>query len=405
MRSPDPRVPIILACLAAATVLTAPSAAAATPVAPQVLAGPGLATSAVDISPLGVVVGMSGPAEPFPGDPAQEARPFRWIPRLDGTYRRQALPVPADATAAGVAGVTNAGAAGGYVATPAGTTATRWPVLGGPPQSIATSPSKVSAVGPAQMLVEVPPPGSGFGGGLELVRADGTRADVDAVFPNPEFARGFFGASVGGRDAVSFGVFGGAGQGSFVEPWVWVAGAGTPLPVRSTFFFGSACTSEILADGTQAYSGLIFEERRFVVGIHRGGVPGTEVELPVPEGLFGRLTCDDGTDALHPDGTVVGAVGTDAAVWRGEVLTRIAPEAGETSVRAAAVASRGRVVIVAGAADGTEQPYLWRDGQRRALQLPAGTSLRDVVEFTDTGLVLANVAGADGAVQTVVWRT
>ena len=405
MRTPDPRVPITLACLAAATLLTAPAAAAATPVPPQILAGPGLATSAVDISPLGVVAGMSGPAEPFPGDPAQEARPFRWTPRLDGTYRRQALPVPADAAGAGVAGVTAAGAVGGFVAAAETITATRWPVLGGTPQSVAAAPSKVAAVGPAQLLVEVPPPGSGFGGGLELVRADGTRADVDAVVPDAQFVRGFFGTSVGGPDAVSFGVFGGAGQGSFVEPWVWVDGAGTPLPVRSTFFFGPACVSEILSDGTQAYSGLIFEERRFVVGVHRGGVPGTEVELPVPEGEFGRLTCDYGTDAMHADGTVVGSVADDGAVWRGEVLTRIAPDAGETSVRAAAVASRGRVLIVAGGADGTYQPYLWRDGERRALQLPAGTALRDVVEFTDTGLVLANVTGAGGAVQTVVWRT
>ena len=69
------------------------------------------------------------------------------------------------------------------------------------------------------------------------------------------------------------------------------------------------------------------------------------------------------------------------------------------------MASRGRVVIVAGGADGTYQPYVWQDGERRALQLPAGTSVRDVVEFTDTGLVLANVTGAGGAVQAVVWRT
>lgn len=409
MRSPDPRVPIALACLAAATVLTAPGAAAATPVRPILLTGPGLATSAVDISPLGVVVANSGPAEAFPGEPAQEARPYRWTPRTDGTWARRALPLPADTTAAQVDGVTNAGAAGGAIYTAAGRTATRWPVSGAP-QSIGGPTTQVTAVGPAQMLVETPPPGS-FGGNLELVRGDGSRVDIDAVVPDQQLVRGFFGSSVGGRDAAAFGVFGGAGMGSFVQPWIWVAGAGKALPVQSTFFFGNACVGRIFPDGTQAYSGLgvVGEERRFLVGIHVGGVPGTEVELPVPEGEMGRLTCDYGTDAMASDGTVVGEVGTAgstrAAVWRDGALTLIAPEGDETEVESAAVATRGRVVIVATAADGTRQPYLWKDGVRRTLRLPAGLTLRDVVEFTDSGLVLANLAGADGAVKPVLWRT
>jgi hypothetical protein len=377
-------------------------------VPPTLLEGPGLATAAVDVSPLGVVVGMSGAAEQFPGEPALDARPYRWTPRLDGSFRAQALPVPADASVTRVAGVTLAGAAGGGVTTPAGTTATRWPLLGGTPETIGTSPSEVTAVGPAQMLVESPPISS-FGGSLELVRADGSRADVDAVVPNHEIVRGFFGRSVGGANAVSFNVFGGAGMGSFVQPWVWLAGAGKALPVQSTFFFGNACVSDILPDGTIAYDGLKYDAEQqqyaYVVGIHRDGVPGTEVDLPVPEGVIGKLTCAFGTDAIAADGTVVGSVESDAAVWRDGALTRIAPRAGETSLRSAAVASGGRVVVVATTADGTLQPYLWRDGVRRTLRLPAGTSLRDVVKFTDTGLVVGNVTGADGAVQAVLWRT
>ena len=226
MRTPDPRVPITLACLAAATLLTAPAAAAATPVPPQILAGPGLATGAVDISPLGVVAGMSGPAEPFPGDPAQEARPFRWTPRLDGTYRRQALPRAGgrcrcrrrrrddrrcrrrlrrrrrDRHRHAMAGARRRAAAR----------------RGRTQQGRGRRPGAAARRGPAaQQRVRRRP------------RARARRrhpADVDAVVPDAQFVRGFFGASVGGPDAVSFGVFGGAGQGSFVEPWVWVDGAG-----------------------------------------------------------------------------------------------------------------------------------------------------------------------------------
>jgi len=410
MRIPDARLPLTLAALTAATLLGAPPAAAADPVAPVLLSGPGLVTGAVDVSPLGVVVGMSGPAEPFPGEPAQAARPYRWLPGPDGTFLAQALTVPADATVAVVDGVTNAGAAGGFVGTAAGNTATRWPVTGGAPKSIAATPSTVAAVGPAQLLVETPPPPDEFGGALELVRADGTRADVDAVVPNPEIVRAFVGGTVGGPDAVSFGVFAGAGWGSTIQPWKWVAGAGEPLPVRSVALIGSACVSPIQRDGTIAYSGMIVEERRYVVGISRGGVPGTVSELPVPEGLTGDLNCGANQvtwpDALHADGTVVGYLSNgEAAIWRDGVLTRVAPEGGETAVRAAAVGSRGRVVLVATATDGTQQPYLLRDGVRQPLQLPAGWALRDVVELTDTGIVLGNVSGADGAVRPVVWRT
>jgi hypothetical protein len=419
---PDLRASLVVSVSAAlaAAVLAAPAAAAA-PAAPAgfspvLLAGPGLATSAVDISPTGVIVGTSGSAEQYPTQPSPDARPVRWLPRADGGHRRQLLPLPDGATGADVAGVTNGGAVGGTLFLAGefySTRAARWPASGRAPSLLAGDVgSRVSAVGPAQVLVDIPPT-SGFGGDLELVRADGSRVDIDAVVGPQPIAREAYGKAVGGRDAAVFSLLGGAGQGSTLTHFVYAGGAVTPLPVQSGFLFGQACLTRQLPDGTVAYEGPSPAQQRSFAGIHRGGVPGTETDLPTPEGAIAQLPCYSGdvaTDAIHSDGTVVGSLyyagfGEVGAMWQDGVLTQIPTLPGEWGVQAVAVASGGRAVIVATVADGSRQPFLWRDGVRQSLTLPAGWTLRDVVEMTDAGVVLANVTKPDGSVRPVVWRT
>jgi hypothetical protein len=417
MRHPDLRAPAVGFVTAALTVvLAAPVAAAPAGFSPVLLSGPGLATSAVDISPAGVVVGTSGSAEQYPTEPARDARPVRWLPRADGGLRRQVLPLGDGANGADVAGVTNAGVVGGTLFVDGefyADRAARWPASGRAPSLLAGDVgSRVSAVGPAQLLVDIPPT-SGFGGDLELVRADGSRVDIDAVVGPQPIAREVYGKAVGGRDAAVFSLLGGAGQGSTLTHVVYAGGAVTPLPVQSGFLFGQACLTRQLPDGTVAYEGPSPAQQRSFAGIHRGGVPGTETDLPTPDGASAQLPCYSGdvaTDAIHPDGTVVGSLyytgfGSVGAMWRDGVLTQIPTLPGEWGVEAVAVASGGRAVVVATVADGSRRPFLWRDGVRRPLTLPEGWTLRDVVEMTDAGVVLANVTKPDGSVRPVVWRT
>src|SRR5689334_2083056 len=127
MRTPDPRLGVVAVAALVLTVVAAPTAGAtATVVLPVLLDGPGPSTQAVDITPLGVVVGTSGSVTSYPGDTADDARPYRWTPRLDGTFGTQALALPDGATHGVVAGVSDLGAAGGTVPTAGVATATRW---------------------------------------------------------------------------------------------------------------------------------------------------------------------------------------------------------------------------------------------------------------------------------------
>jgi hypothetical protein len=410
MRTPDPRIAVALAAAALIATNAAPAAAVPAPIAGILLAGApdDGATAAVDVSPLGVVVGTSGTAEPYPGDPADDARPYRWLPRLDGTFHAQVLAVPDGTTRGVVRGVSDLGVVGGTAYTATTATAVRWSLDGRTATPIGPANSSVSGVGPrGEMLVETPPPGT-FGGTLELVTRDGTRTDLVAAVPDQGFSRGWFGKAVGGRDAALFSKFTGVGYGSMLIHYVWSGGAVATLPVQSGFLFGQACLSRVLADGTVAYSGPDVAQQRYVVGIHHGGAPGTETELPVPAGVGAQLPCATSTavpDALDGDGSVIGGLSSgEGALWRGGVLTRIPPAAGETFVEPAAVASGGRVVIRVTSADGAQRWYLWRDGSRRELTVPDGWTVRDIVELTATGLLVGNVTREDRSVRPIVWR-
>jgi hypothetical protein len=69
------------------------------------------------------------------------------------------------------------------------------------------------------------------------------------------------------------------------------------------------------------------------------------------------------------------------------------------------VASGGRAVLLVQTAAGPV-PYLWRGGVRTPLRVPAGWKVAGIVELTDSGLVVGNLASTDGQrVRPVVWRT
>jgi hypothetical protein len=413
--------------IAVGTVAAPAAAGAAAPVAapadrpalaPVPLPGPSAVTQAVDISPAGVVVGTSQalPATGGGMQPPPPASGLRWLPRRGG-YVEQPLAVPAGTTSVSVAGVTDLGEAGGTLSTPAGPEAVRWSVsglrtislgsaAGGPttPNTITTT----SAVGPGQWAVST---GDSISGSTALVARDGTRTELSGT-PDLDGARILAAYSIGGPSTALVGTISGVGYGSTGHTVVWRAGATVTLPVVSSFALGNTCASEIQPDGSVAYSGPVGSTSQgptFGIGLHRGGVPGAEVPLPTG-GRTATVGCPS-TDTLAADGSVVGQLlpaGSqpgEAALWRGTTLVPLGVRAGELSTTAAAVATRGRVVLVATTSTGADVPYLWSGGIRTPLALPAGWTLRNVVEMTDAGVVLANVRDAAGDVRPVVWFT
>ncbi|ADP78531.1 hypothetical protein [Pseudofrankia inefficax] len=399
----------------AAAVLTA-SPATAAPASPQaippiLLAGDQSQTGAVDISPTGVVVGTTQAPPPanIPGG-TSPSTPLRWLPTPTG-YVKQTLSLPAGATSATVTGVTDLGEAGGTLTTAAGQQPVRWSVSGlqttalGPPGS-----STTTAVGPGHWAVET---GDTISGTATLFARDGS---TTALAGTPELAgaRIVTAVSIGGPGTVLLGAISGVGMGTTGRAVVWRSGSTVSLPVISAFSIGSACLSAIQPDGSVAYSGVVINPAPAqVIGVHRGGVPGTEVALPTG-GRTATLGCSPAggpVDALASDGSVVGQLlaapgqPAEAALWRDGALVPLGVAAGETATTAAAVASGGRVILVATTTAGVQQPYLWTNGVRVPLTLPAGWTLRTIVKFTDAGAVLGAVQNAAGDIRPVVWRT
>ncbi len=413
-----------LAAGPAAATGTAAAAAATGPadrpaVAPVVLTGPSVVTQAVDISPSGIVVGTSQPQpEPTDGMPVPPpATGWRWLP-AGPRYVGQELAVPAGTTSVSIAGVTDLGEAGGTVqsgrfsyqpvrwsisgrqTTPLGSAA------GGP--TTANAISTTSAVGPAQWAVST---GDTISGAGTLVARDGTRTELSGT-PELSGARIVDAYSIGGPATALLGTTSGVGYGSTGRPVIWRDGATLTLPVVSSFPLGNDCTSGIQPDGSVAYSGpqgLSNGAIVTVIALHRGGIPGTEVPLPTG-GRTATVGCPS-LDTLSADGSVVGqlqATATqpaEAALWRNGTLVPLGVRTGETATAAQAVATGGRVVVVATTTDGVSQPYLWRNGARTPLTVPAGWTLRSVVEMTDAGAVLANVQNSAGDIRPVVWNT
>ncbi|MGF7235490.1 MAG: hypothetical protein ACQSGP_11130 [Frankia sp.] len=388
------------------------------PVAPVLLTAPDAVTQAVDISPSGVVVGTAAPQPASTGGmtapPA--ATGWRWLP-VRGAYVGQELSVPVGTTSVSIAGVTDLGEAGGTVQSSAiSRQPVRWSVsgrqttplgsaAGGPttPNAISTT----SAVGPAQWAVSTT---DTISGAATLVARNGIRTELSGT-PDLTEARIVTAYSIGGPNTALLGTTSGVGQGSTGNSVIWRNGATLTLPVFSSFPLGNDCTSAIQPDGSVAYSGPEgFNSDGVVtaIALHRGGIPGTEMALPTG-GRAASVGCPS-LDTLSADGSVVGQLAAtatqpaEAALWRNGILVPLGVRAGE-SATALAVATRGRVVLVATTTAGVSRPYLWSNGVRTPLALPTGWTLRSVVELTDAGAVLANLRNAAGDVRPVVWNT
>ncbi len=401
-----------------------PAAAGGRAVRPLLLAGDDEVTQASDISPAGVVVGTSGPLPPpVITGPLGPKSGWRWlVPPVVGPALAQRLTVPAGTVGVEVSGVTDLGEAGGVVIGPANydRQPVRWSATGTRTTALTPGPdtgSLVTAVGPAQWGVFT---GDSISGTATLVARDGTRTELRGT-PDLQDVRIISAQSIAGPRTALLTTISGIGRGSRGRTVIWQDGATRTLPIFATLDLPQpSCASTIQPDGTVAYSGIVSysPDTGFTqaLAVRRGGLAGTDVALPTA-GRAGSLGCSS-LDTLAADGSVAGYLfdasatpsAETAAVWQvtsggTPTLTTIPARAGETGTRATAVASRGRAVIQASAADGSRTLWVWSHGTRTQLALPAGWTLDKVIEMTDTGLVLANVRRADGAIRPVVWRT
>jgi hypothetical protein len=384
---------------------------------PAAAAGQTVTVSVADITPSGVVGGTIEVITQAPdGSQSFAVTAHRWF-RTPAGWRRQQLAQPAGAPYAFVAGLTDAGEAGGtleYAGAPS--RAVRWSADGRRVVAIGEPGSRVSAVGPDGPWAVHTYDANGISGSSELVDRRGRRTPLRGT---PELDAGYDRTvlSVAGPRTAVVGVRAGAGGGGTVTPVLYRDGATVALPVVFTVF-GATCLSQVRPDGGIVYSGTRFagDVPQVVLGRHVGGVPGREVllaPLGTPDGPTAWLGCESNgvTDRLAADGGVAGALRepagegwtTRAAYWnaRGD-RTPVPLAAGELSAVGAAVATGGRMVIRAETAAGPALS-LWRRGVRTPLTLPAGWTARQVVELTDTGLLVAVVENAAGVTRPAVW--
>jgi hypothetical protein len=405
--------PVACAALVLAAVLTPLSAGAATQVEGTLLAVPDQPyVRAVDVNELGVIVGTTAPGlETYtPGTAG-----YRWL-AVGNRFVRQRLQTPSDAFGVSVTGVNRFGEPAGTAGVPGTDSehtafrAIRWPVTGRDPVTIGAADSRTSAVGDNAWGVAYPTNGFITGSG-EIVDRNGTRTSVDDFPELP--GRIHTVTRIGSRDTALVTAVSGVGGGTSGQAAVVQAGRAKTLPVQSLVFYGGFCVSDMRPDGTIAYSGFGPGDGRFdyYMSIHRGGVPGTEEPLPT-DGRVASIGCQN-PDTLAKDDTVAGFVNAnaarpqEAAVWTGGTMTTLGVPDGFYRSEAVAAATGGRVVVVAIGADpdAPQSAYLYRDGARLPLVVPAGWSLLNIVELTDRGLVVGNVKNAAGDVCPIAWRT
>jgi hypothetical protein len=399
---------LVAATLTSATTLisaAAPSAAAAVPVRGVILPAGQAIAEAVDISPSGVVVGTQATAQGAP------TAGQLWSAGTGRAWVRRPLAVPDGVSPSRVSGVTDSGEAGGYIGSGTAATAHRWSADGRVATPLAPAQSATSAVGPDQWLVNLGD--SLFASQTAVVARDGTTTRITGI-PG----RAVAGVSMGGPQTALLSSTDGVGQQTVGTPYVWESGAAQALPIFQSFTHGTGCLSDIQPDGSVAYSGAVRQADGSVtsrLGVLRGGVGGQDTSLEVPAGAHsaGLDAWCYRNDLLSSDGWTIGAAswyaprGTEPVVWRPDgtaVLPALRDD--ESNARAVAVATGGRVVIEATTAQG-DRLFHWRNGVRTPLTVPAGWSVSDVVELTDTGYVLANLGRVvDDVVQSrpAVWR-
>jgi hypothetical protein len=402
--------------LAAASLSGAATAATAAPRDLPAVAGVLLPTNqpitqASDISELGIVVGTAGPPQ-VASQLEDGTTPQRWIPLPRKGYIRQQLTLPTGATGSQIEGVNEFGEAAGSIGFGAynEARAARWSISGKRSIFLGPAATATAASGQDQWIIGT---GNGVIGSSTLIDRDGTRTELVGT---PELANtsNVLGQSLGRRGTALLLAITGFGRVAMGRPVIWQDGATTALPVFSSYFVGPSCTSEMQPDGTVAYSGPTVGDLRAVIAIHKGGVPGTNVELPVPVDRSATLNCQT-HDTLAKDGVVAGQLeppnglgvpvgASQAAIWRDGAFIPIATRDDEIGTRSIAVASGGRVLLESYPHDAATRYYLWQDGVRRPLTIPAGWSIDEFIKLTDSGVALANLRNNEGQIRPAVWR-
>jgi hypothetical protein len=334
----------------------------------------------------------------------------RWLPAGPRRWVRQQLPQPAGTSSGTAAGLTSLAEAGGSWVTdgPQGDdVAVRWPTAGGPGKVIGGTDSRVTAVGPDGTW-GVQTDVLGFrtiAATAELVTRDGTRTPVAAG------ARLSTVVSIADRHTALVTLTDGAGQGTTTTPAVWRDGRLQQLPVSTVAALGVRdCVSDVLPDGTVAYSGLshVNGSYQYVVRVHRGGIPGTEVPLDL-RGGGGSVACD-GRDTVAPDGSAGGFLQlpgqalAQATIWHGTEPAQLPLQPGELSATVVALRSATFAVVRGQLTAGGQDLWAWRDGQVIPLTVPSGCNVASVVTITPVGLVVANLKDSSGLSHPVAWQ-
>jgi hypothetical protein len=388
----------------------APALAASAPAVQAVLlpvpaagAGTTSSTTVVAVTPLGAMAGTTVTQSSTAGNSTAQ----RWLPIGPGRWIRQQLPQPTGTTYAAATGLTDLAEVGGYWRTggaQGGDVAVRWPVTGGAGTVIGDAGSSVTAVGPDGTWGVQTNVTATISATAELVARDGTRTPINTG------ARYSTVISIADKHTALLSLENGVGYGSTLTPAVWRDGQLQQLPVFATPLTGRACASEILPDGTVAYSGLarVGSSYAKVVQVHHGGVPGSEVPLDL-KGGSADVACE-GPDTVASDGsvggnlTLPGQTGARATIWRGTEPTQLPLQAGETSSDVVALQPGNFAVIHGQLAGGGEDLWTWRNGTVIPLAIPAGYTLKNIVDLTGLGLVVGNLQDASGNSTPAAWQ-
>lgn len=324
----------------------------------------------------------------------------RWRRDAQGRWVRRTLPLPAGASQPYTAGIDASGAVAGGAVVGGVNRVLVWPATGAP-RVVGPAGASSTAVGPDGTVgVAVPVAGGLTGAGLlppggALTLLDGGATAVVL--------------SVGGPSLAVTQSTTPGGQATATVSY-WNAGAQKVLAALGPVDRVIPCPSRVRTDGALVWTRGV----RTAAGVrpfpqrHTGAVPGTETRLGTRGGT-GFTGCL-GDDTFAADGTAGGAStapggATLATVWRGTRPTALPLQAGETDSTVVAVASGGRAVVLAGTAAGDPTLYAWSGAGVRPLTVPAGWQLAELVDYADSGLVVANLEPfGGGELRPVVWQ-
>jgi hypothetical protein len=377
--------------------------------APRSASGTAVSTAVTAVTPWGAMSGTTSILRTLPdGSDQGDSTAQRWLPTGLGRWVRQPLPQPAGTSFGQGVGLTNLAEVGGSWDTDGladDDVAVRWPATGGRGTVIGATDSRVTAVGPdGTWGVQTDLPGyRTIAANAELVARDGTRTPIDTG------ARLTTIVSIADRHTALVTLIDGVGQGTTSTPAVWRDGQLKSLPVFSIALGYPDCVSDILANGSVAYSGISDVSGSFqeVAQVHRGGVPGTEVPLDLRDGS-GSVACD-GKDTVAADGSVGGTLQlpgeqlSQATIWRGGEPDQLPLQPGELSTTVVALQSATFAIVRGQLTAGGQDLWAWRHGRVIPLTVPSGYSVASVVTVTASGLVVANLKDGAGLSHPAAW--